>query len=139
LVKETVCLVQNQGVKLRGRDTSPRVRKNILETSGSTDEQMAALALNLLQASALLSTTNSSLHNETGAEGNLLGLDGNLFCQFTGRGDNKGTNFGGGGSGVTSDLGNVDTGIIDDVLKGGEEESKSLSGSCLGLGETERE
>jgi hypothetical protein len=138
LVKQTVCLVKNQGVQLRGRDTSPRVRKNVLKTSRGTDEQVAALALNLHQARALLGTTNSSLHNEASAEGDLLGLDSNLFGQFTGRGDDKGADFGGSGSGITSNLGNIDTGIIKDVLKSGEEESKSLSSSCLGLGKAEK-
>lgn len=37
-----------------------------------------------------------------------------------------------------SDLGHVDTRIIQNVLKGGYEESKSLAGSCFGLGKAEK-
>jgi hypothetical protein len=100
---------------------------------------MAALALNLLQASALLSTTNSSLHNETGVGCNLHRLSSDLLGQFAGGRDDEGANIGAAGSGTaTASFASLnECGIVEDVLHSWDEEGKRLASSGLCLGQTE--
>jgi hypothetical protein len=139
LVQKAVCLIENQSVQLGGRDTSPRVREDVLETSRGADEQMASLLLDLGKTGTLLGSTNSGLDNKTSAKRNLFSLNCDLFRKFASRGNNKSTDFRRASSSwAAADLGHVDTRVIQNVLKGGYKESKRLAGSCFGLGEAEK-
>jgi len=97
---------------------------------------MATLTLRLLKHSSLLSTTHSCLHYDAGSGGDLLGLNGDLFCQLScGRNDN-GPDVVGPALLVATDL-LAKLGIVgDDSLDDGNEETEGFTRAGLGLCDT---
>lgn len=97
---------------------------------------MAALALRLLQHSALLCATHSRLHNDAGARRDLLGLNGNLLCQLAGGRDDDGPDVVRLRPLVSADS-LAELGIVlHDSLDDGDEETERLAGTRLCLRDT---
>ena len=133
VIQQAVSLVHDQCVQVGRLDARVRVRKDIEKTTGSTNEQMAALALCLLEHLALHGSTDGSLYNETGVLGDLLRLDGDLLSELTGRGDDDGPDVVGLCALVTADL-LAELGVAcDNALNNGNEETERLAGSGLCL------
>jgi hypothetical protein len=133
VVQQAVGLVHDQSVQVGRLDAGVRVREDIKETTGSADEQMAALALCPLQHLTLHGSTDGGLHNETGILGDLLRLNGNLFRELTGRGDDDGPDVVRLCALVTADL-LAELGVAcDDTLDDGDEETECFTstGLCL--------
>ena len=133
VVEQTISLVHDQSVQSGGLDAGVWVGKNIEETSGSTDEDVAALTLGLLEHLALHGSSDGGLDDKTGVLGDLLGLDGDLLSELTGGRDDDGPDVVGPGALVTADL-LAELGVAcDDALDNGDEETECLSGTGLSL------
>jgi hypothetical protein len=136
VIEQTISLVHDQSVESGGLDAGVWVRENIEKTSGSTDEDVAALALGLLQHLALHGSSNGGLDNKAGVLSELLGLDGDLLGELTGGRDDDGPDVVGPGALVAADL-LAELGVAcDDALDNGNEETECLSGTGLSLCDT---
>jgi hypothetical protein len=133
IVEQAISLVHDQSVQGRGLDARVWVGKDIEETSGGTNEDVAALTLGLLEHLALHGSSDGGLDDKTGVLGDLLGLDGDLLSELTGGGDDDGPDVVGPGALVAADP-LAELGVAcDDALNNGDEETECLSGTGLSL------
>lgn len=133
LVQKTIGLIKDDGLQARCRDSAVWVGKKVVKTTWSGDEQVAALALHLLEHLSLVGSTDSNLNLDRGVAGDLLGLDGDLLSQLAGRRDDDGADVGCLCALVSPWLLSELWGVLDDGLDNWNEETKSFScsGSCL--------
>lgn len=94
LVQKTIGLIKDDGLQSWCRDSAVWVGKEIVKTTWSGDEQVAALALHLLEHLSLVGSTDSNLNLDRGVAGDLLGLDGDLLSQLARRRDDDGAYVG---------------------------------------------
>lgn len=133
--EHSVGLVKNKGLESGGVDAAAAVGKQIVQATGSTDKNMAALLASPLEHLPLLGTTNGSLDDKTGSLDQLAGLLSNLLGKLTGGRDDDGANVIGTGATATKPVG--ERGILsDDLLDHGDEETKRLASTGLGLSNT---
>lgn len=136
VVQQAIGLVHDEGVQVGGLDAGVRVGKDVEKTSGSTDEDVAALALCLLQHHALLGSSDGGLDDEAGVDGDLLGLYANLLGELARGRDDDGPDVVGLCSLVAAGL-LAELGVAcDDALDDGNQESKGFTGTSLCLGDT---
>ena len=133
LVQKAISLVHDKGVQVGGFDAGVWVGKNVEKTSGSTDENVAALTLCLLQHHALLGSSDGGLDDEAGVGGDLLGLYANLLGELTCGRDDDGPDVVRLGSLVAAGL-LAELGVAcDDALDDGDKEAERLAGTSLCL------
>jgi hypothetical protein len=133
VVEQAISLVHDQSVQGGGLDAGVGVGQDIEETSRSTDEDVAALALGLLEHLALHGSSNGSLDDQTGVLGDLLRLDGDLLSELTGGGDDDGPDIVGLGALVAANL-LAEPGVAcDDALDNRDKETECFTGTGLGL------
>jgi hypothetical protein len=136
VVQKAISLVHDHGVQVGGLDAGVWVGKDVEKTSGSTDENVAALALCLLQHHALLGSSDGGLDDEAGVDGDLLGLYANLLSKLARRRDNDGPDVVRLSSLVAAGL-LAELGVAcDDALDDGDKESEGFTGTSLCLGDT---
>jgi hypothetical protein len=135
-VEQAVGFIQDQGVEVGRFDARVVVGENVKKAAGRADEEMAALALCLLQHHALLSAADGNLHNDTRALRHLFGLDGDLLCQLAGRRDDDSPDVVGLGPLVSARLLGELGVVCDDALNNGDEEAERFSGARLCLRDT---
>jgi hypothetical protein len=90
IVHQAIGFVHDQRAEFGRLDARVVVRKDIVESSGCADHQMASFALCLLKHGSLLCTSNCNLHHDAGTRDHLLSLNGDLFRQFSCGRDNNG-------------------------------------------------
>ena len=133
VVQQAIRLVHDQGVQVGRLDAGVWVRKDVEQTAGSADEDVAALALRLLEHHALLGSSNRGLHAQAGVLGELFGLEGDLLGELAGGGDDDGPDVAGSralvAAGLLAELGVA----CDDALDDGNEEPECLAGTRLCL------
>jgi hypothetical protein len=133
VVEQAVGLVHDQGVQVGGLDARVRVGEDVVEAAGRADHYVAALALRLLEHGSLHGAAYGRLHDDAGARRDLLGLDGDLLCQFSGGRDDDGADVVGPGLLVSARL-LAELGVsLHDPLDDGDEEAERLAGTCLRL------
>jgi len=137
-VKQTVGLIQDQGVEVGGLDTRIGIGEDVLETAGRADQQVTALTLRLLEHAALLGAANGRLYNNACVGRDLLGLDSDLLGQFARGRDDNGTDVAGLGPLVAAAPFSERGVVLDDALDNGDEEAKGFSGARLSLGDAVR-
>ena len=136
VVQQAIGLVHDEGVQVGGLDAGVRVGKDVEKTSGSADEDVAALALCLLQHHALLGSSHGGLDDEAGVDGDLLGLYANLLGELARGRDDDGPDVVGLRSLVAAGL-LAELGVsCDDALDDGDKESEGFAGTSLCLGDT---
>lgn len=96
---------------------------------------MTSFASSLLEHGPFLRTTDSHLHDNTGARGNLLCFYCNLLGQFASGGYNNGPDVIGSGPLVSTRFCSEGGVILEDTLDNGDEETKSFASTSFGLGD----
>lgn len=135
--EHSIGLVENKGLESGGIDAASAVGKQIVQAAGGANKDMAALLAGLVQHLPLLGTTNGSLDDDTGSLDQLTGLLSDLLCKLAGWRDDDGADVIRTSSTATKPVG--ERGILgDDLLDHGDEETKRLASSGLGLSDTEK-
>lgn len=130
--EHSIGLVENKGRESGGVDAAVAVGKQIVQATGGTDKDVAALLTGLVQHSVLLGTTNGSLDDNTGSLDQLTSLLSDLLRKLAGWRDDDGANVIRTSSLATKPVGEV--GILgDDLLDHRDEKTKCLTSSGLGL------
>lgn len=133
VVEQTVSLVHDESVEVGCLDARVGIGEDVEETAGGSNEDVATLALGLLQHHTLLCAANSSLDDQASVLGDLLGLDGDLLGELTGGRDDDGPDIVCFGALVATGL-LAELGVArDDALNDGNEETKCLAGTGLCL------
>jgi hypothetical protein len=83
VVEQAISLVHDQCVQVWGLDAGVGVAENVIQSSWSTDHQVASLTAGLVKHSSLLSSTDGYLHHDAGSLCDLLRLDCDLLSQFS--------------------------------------------------------
>ena len=133
IIEQTIGLVHDQRVQVRGPDAGIIVRENIVDTAWCADEEMTSFALRLLEHGPLLCSADCDLHNDAGIGNHLLGLDRDLLGQFSRRGDDDGSDVVWFGALVSAGLLAQLRVVLDDSLDNGDEEAEGFArtGLCL--------
>lgn len=135
IVHKAIGLVHDQSTQLGGLDSRVRVREDIKQAAGSTDEQVTALALRLPQHHVLLGSSHGDLDNNAGARHHLLGLGGDLLSKLAGGRDDNGADIVGLRALVAAGAVSKVRLLCEDALDRGNQEAESLAGTRLCLGD----
>lgn len=134
VVQEAIGLVHDKCIEVGCLDARVCVSEDVVEAAGRAHEEMAALTLSLHEHGPLLGAAHGGLDHDAGATGHLLGLDGDLLCQFSGRRNDNGADVVCLPSLVSArPLGQAWV-VFENPLDDGNEEAERLAGArfCLG-------
>lgn len=133
-VKHSVGLVEHQSLDIWCVDSAVFVAEKIEETTGCSDQEMAALGPCLAQHHGLVHSTDGGLDLDTGVAAQFAGFGTDLLCQFSRRGDDDGSDVV--CSGLLGGAGCERGVLLDDSGDGGNEESKGLASTGPSLSDT---
>jgi hypothetical protein len=131
-VEKPISFIQHESTQVGRFHTAVWIGKNIDESSGRTNKQMAPFPLDFLETFPLPRTPHGSLDNESSIANNFLGFCGNLFRQFASRRNNDSTNIPGNGPGHTP-VARFQSRIFQHLLKHGNQERQRFSCASFSL------